>query len=124
MSLSMNQRIAHLETIWVGVQLRLSCGKDPREDDDFRELLSHPPPRLVRQTNMRYVSSEVEQLNLLPLDHVDHQDFEFDFPREPLSRVTNRHELLSEEARVRYWDARTKEGRDAVMLEEGFCPDV
>jgi hypothetical protein len=118
MSLSMNQRIAHLETIWVGVQLRLSCGKDPREDDDFRELLSHPPPRLVRQTNMY---ADAEQFNL-PLDHGDHQDF--DFPREPLSRVTNRHELLSDEARVRYWDARTKEGRDAVMLEEGFCPDV
>lgn len=122
MSLSMNMRIAHLETIWGGVQLRLSCGKDPREDADFRELLSHPPPRLERQTNMRYVSAEAEQLGMLPLDYGDHQDF--DFPREPLSRVTNRHELLSDEARVRYWDARTKEGRDAVMLEEGFCPDT
>jgi hypothetical protein len=37
--------------------------------------------------------------------------------------MANRSDLLSKEARFRYFNVRTKEERDAIMLEEGFDPD-
>ncbi len=121
---AMNLRIQHLESIWGGVQLRLSCGRDPREDADFRELLSHPPPRLERQTNRTFDEYAEELDTMLPLDCGDYNDFEFPPPPRGLFRMTNRHELLTEAARIRYWDARTKDERDAIMIEEGFGPDA
>jgi hypothetical protein len=128
---AMNLRIERFETLWDRVRIRLSSGVDPSEDEIFRELLSHPPPRLERQTNQHWLLSEKDLARWFSATSQEEREaianqafMELPMPLGFHGRQTNRHELLSEANRNRYWDARTKDERDAIMIEEGLCPDM
>jgi len=126
---TMNQRIQQFEPIWERIRIRLSCGLNPREDEGAREILSHPPPRLVRQTNAHWLLSDEDREQWMKATSQEERDAIMARSKEerdaimatlPFASILDEPvwtDLLSDANQIRDWDAQTKQECD--LMAEG-----